>query len=181
MIRSSLPSEVFSRYKTDKNSGIANGGHSYADNFYDFYLPRFRWCSAVLEIGIAGGESLRAFAEYFSDATIVGLDVVKGRLVNEGRIRSLLVDCSDPHQLSLFAEEYTNHFSFICDDGSHLLADQLLGCRTLKKCLRKGGMYVVEDVNNSQYSGLFANEGFTTVEWDCDRRFDNRICYYLNV
>lgn len=176
MTRPPLPSEVLSRYKTDKATGVAGGGHSYG-LFYNAHLTRLRWADAVLEVGIAQGESLRAWAEYFPKATVIGLDNVSGRLVNDGRIKSLLLDCSDPYALTLFADEYRGRFSLVVDDGSHRLADQLLAARVLKRAVKAGGLLVIEDIESAEYADLFRDEGFALWEGD-RRRHDDRIAYW---
>lgn len=178
MIRPPLPSEVFLRHQTDKCIGTTAGGHNYGP-FLDDRLSHYRWCGAVLEIGILEGKSLRAFAEFCPDADVVGIDVVKGRLVNEGRIKSLCIDASCPHEMGLFTGEYAGHFSVCVDDGSHRLADQLLAASCFKKLLRPGGLAWIEDIASADYAPMFEEIGYKVVEFDTSRRRDDRIAFYI--
>jgi cephalosporin hydroxylase len=180
MIRGPLPSEVLARYRSDKDSGPPQG-HSYGKRFYDHFLTRYRWSSAVLEVGIAQGESLKAWADFFPDAQIVGIDCDRSRLVNDGRIKSFCIDASDERQLSLFAQEYADTFSVVIDDGSHRIQDQLLAVRVLKRCLKPGGLLVVEDVVSDAHNHQFAELGCRVESWDTHLRRDNRIAYFLKV
>lgn len=179
MIRPPLPSEVLSRYRTDKATGVAAGGHSYGLDLYDRLLPPRRWCSAVLEIGIAGGESLRAWREFFPEAQVIGIDCDRNRLVFEKRIASMCIDCSQPELMHQFAAEYQDYFGVVIEDGSHRLEDQLLAVRTLKRCLRPNGVLVIEDISSADYRPHFEAEGCVVEEWETDKRSDNRVAYYI--
>jgi len=179
VIRPPLPSEVLSRYATDKNRGVHNNGHNYGTLVYDLLLPPRRWSKAVLEIGIDGGESLRAWREYFPEAQVIGVDLNPDRLIFEKRIASMCMDCSRSDLMSQFAAEYTNYFGVIIEDGSHRIADQLLAVRTLKQCLRPNGVLVIEDIFLKQHAALFEAEGCVVLESENDIRPDNRIAYYI--
>lgn len=178
MVRPPLPSEVLSRYQTDKHRGTQNRGHNYGTLVYDKLLPARRWTPAVLEIGIDKGESLRAWREYFPEAQIIGIDCDRNRLVFEKRIASMCIDCSKPEVMHQFAAEYCNYFGVVIDDGSHLIEDQLLAVRCLKRCLRPNGVLVIEDISREEYKPLFEAEGCVVLESDIEHRFDNRIAYY---
>lgn len=176
MIRPPLPSEVLSRYQTDKNSGT-HCGHSYG-KLYDRLLPARRWSTAVLEIGIDKGESLRAWREFFPEAQVIGVDCDRSRLVFEKRIVSMCIDCSKPELMYQFAAEYQNYFGVVIEDGSHRLEDQLLAVRTLKRCLRPNGVLVIEDIQRAEYRPHFEAEGCVVEEWEIEHRYDNRVAYF---
>lgn len=177
MVRPPLPSEVLSRYRTDKNSG-AGKGHSYG-RIYDLLLPARRWSTAVLEIGIAGGESLRAWREFFPQAQVVGIDCDRSKLVFEQRIVSMCIDCGKPELMHQLAAEYQNYFGVVIEDGSHQLEHQLLAVRTLKRCLKPNGVLVIEDIQRAEYRQHFEAEGCVVEEWDIEHRFDNRVAYFV--
>lgn len=180
MIRPPKPSEILNRWNTDKNTGIDNGGHNYGTMFYDHILTHYRWCSAVLEIGVLRGESLRAWAEFFPDANVVGLDINSEYLFNEGRINCFQVDCSDETHLNFFASDHQETFSVIIDDGSHKKRHQLTAFSYLKKCMKAGGIYIIEDVGPFIDYSDFIELGFKLESWNTNLRPDNRIAYYYN-
>lgn len=180
MIRPPKPSEVLSRYPTDKVGGAANGKHSYG-GWYDSILPRFRWCEAVLECGILDGASLRAWAEYFPDADIYAADIDKSRLINEGRIQSHFVDCSSADSLRYFACDKIGLFAVIVDDASHQIEDQLLAFEYLRKCLKWGGVMVIEDVSSPENADRLRAVGMRIEEFDVANRHDDRLGWYVNA
>src|ERR1051325_11492314 len=58
-------------YGTDKGATM----HRYVDLYEKYLAPRRRTATAVLEIGVHQGASLRMWRDYFPHAEIVGLDV----------------------------------------------------------------------------------------------------------
>jgi cyclopropane fatty-acyl-phospholipid synthase-like methyltransferase len=178
MIRSSYPSEILNRYNTDKSIGTPIG-HSYGRNFYDYFLPHYRWCNRVLEVGILNGESLRAWAEYFPDATIVGLDIEKKYLIQEKRIESYLVDAGNLKDFEDFAKYYSNEFSVAIDDGSHMLEHQLIFITVMQKYLKRGGILIVEDISTEENAARIEALGCKIEEYNTSVRSDDRIAYWI--
>jgi hypothetical protein len=124
----------------------------------------------LLEIGIggyddplAGGESLRMWREYFTKATIVGLDIamkapIEGCHVEQG-------DQSDPRVLHHLGETY-GPFDIIIDDGSHRMDDIQQSWVILWGYLNDGGWYCVEDLQTAywpNYGGSSVRTGETTI------------------
>jgi hypothetical protein len=60
-----------------------------------------------------------------------------------------VLDQSDSNQLSKFVSEVDYKFDIIIDDGSHQMADQQLTFYYLSKVLKKGGIYIIEDLHTS--------------------------------
>lgn len=108
----------------------------------------------VLEIGIGTkeamqhvpgyepGASLRMWADYFPNALVFGADVVPSDLPNVFQL-----DQGNIAQLR-HAGEIHGPFDLIVDDGSHNPHHQIIGAQTLVPFLRRGGLYIIEDVNN---------------------------------
>ena len=99
----------------------------------------------MLEIGIWKGESLRMWAEWLPNADIYAIDVQPGTLINAGRIRSFLCDQADGQQLAALAG-VMGPLDFVVDDGSHVPDHQIASANALMPFLRRGGVYVIEDV-----------------------------------
>lgn len=127
---------------TDKNTTHCYGA------FYEILLKPLRECARnVLEIGIRGGTSLCAWADYFEHAHITGLDIedwganVVGR--ERERITMLIMDATSEQTPSrVDAKE----FDFILDDGSHHVEDQIAALRVWGPHLRPGGVFIIEDI-----------------------------------
>jgi hypothetical protein len=138
-----------------------------SDKYYKHsYIPVYEKLFAgftpkrVLEIGIGYPElmqrqlpadvewksasSLHMWAELWPDAEITGVDIREDVCINEGNIRSLVVDQSSAASLMKLYEY--GPFDLIIDDGSHRQYDQLLTSHILLPWLTYAGVYVIEDV-----------------------------------
>src|SRR5712671_6209617 len=79
----------------------------YVHFYEEIFAPIRETTKSVLEIGICEGGSLRAWKEYFSDATIYGLDIVD-KFVEEASdlwIDAHLIDAGNMIQLSEWARD----------------------------------------------------------------------------
>ena len=159
--------EICDKYKTDKGTNFfdhhCGGGHLYSE-VYSYFLDPLRHDSIkIFELGIAKGASLLAFADYFSNAKIVGLDInpdivnrnlklgVEGggwELIKDlGRIDLREGNQSDENVLLDICQDYDNEFDIIIDDGSHATKDQLKSFDVLYKHVKSNGFYIIEDVH----------------------------------
>jgi SAM-dependent methyltransferase len=119
--------------------------HSYLETYERLFGPRRTDPVRLLEIGICTGGSLLAWAEYFTspETEIVGLDVtfdlLKFDLSQNPKVTAHLMDAR-------VQIPGGGLFDFIIDDGSHYLNDQVRSFLLLKKSLKPGGTYIIEDV-----------------------------------
>lgn len=109
----------------------------------------------ILEIGTNKGSSLRMWAEYFPNARVCGLDITRGYelpgMLDHPNIHTQLLDQGDRDALFDYAlaEEVCvnpDGFDIIIDDGSHEQTHQQVSLGVLFGFLRRGGLYVVEDI-----------------------------------
>lgn len=149
------------KYKSDKSSRY----HNYAVK-YDKILSSFRFSfSSVLEIGVAQGQSIRMWVDYFTNATIHGADISKASEICEkysNRIKFHLLDQRDEAQLKNM--EQFSPFDLVIDDGNHFWMEQILTFQTLFPYVRKGGIYIIEDTSTS-YWKEYKNNPISTVEY----------------
>lgn len=143
------------RHGTDKSSMT----HHYL-NTYEHYLKDWRDKEfTLLEIGVAAGNSMKMWKEYFPNAKVYGIDTNPdcAGYVDGVRIGSQ----TDPAFLdSLLAE--IGAPDLIIDDGSHVGADMEWSFRYLFPKMKPGGLYVVEDAATlyiPTYSGEFEANG----------------------
>ncbi|MBK9180775.1 MAG: class I SAM-dependent methyltransferase [Acidimicrobiales bacterium] len=144
--------EIGRRHGTDKATE-----HGYTDH-YDAWFAHLRDRPVrVLEIGIggyddplAGGESLRMWAEYFPEGRIVGLDLFEKRLALPARVR---VERGSQVDAGLLARIVADHgpFDIVIDDGSHVPRHVVATFRLLFPTLATPGFYVVEDTQTSYW------------------------------
>lgn len=150
------PSELLIHFQSDKVNRPGSLSHHNYNQVYDRILPPYReTATAVLELGVLNGCSLRAWRDYFQNAEILGVDNDLNRLVREDRIRSFLCDTADRDKFILLAKTLPA-LDIIIDDCSHLLDHQLFAIAALWPRLKKGGIYIVEDIVKREYLDLFA-------------------------
>ena len=145
--------------------------HGY-DRFYERELGPFRDLKGarILEMGVMGGESLRVWLDYFTaPAAVHGLDnfeygtgggnphrsieYTRAQVCRSRKDRCHLVhiwnmsqsNSTDLRRLARIREGW----DIIIDDASHKPRDQLRSFVFLFPRLRPGGIYVVEDLQNS--------------------------------
>lgn len=134
--------------------------HSYIP-FYTALFAKIR-VQRILEIGIGyedlmtpfvpeyvHGASLKMWREYWPNADVFACDIRPDTLVNEGRIRSCVCDQSSKDSLGalvIWTDMFSRPMDVIIDDGSHQTEHQVLTAQMLLPFVRRGGVYVIEDV-----------------------------------
>lgn len=129
------------------------------DHYFDIYtreLDRLRSHPIrFLEIGIWHGGSIPMWRKYFHpDSHLVFVDINPdcknhaddGTFVEIG-------DQSDKEFLSKLAEKH-GPFDVIVDDGGHKMTQQITSFESLWPHIKKGGLYMVEDVHTSYWPGF---------------------------
>jgi 23S rRNA U2552 (ribose-2'-O)-methylase RlmE/FtsJ len=159
--------ELFALYGTDKNTV-----HSYGPLYAQLFTPLRHSTTSVLEIGIQSGGSLRAWRDYFPNATVYGVDIDPSCMFVEERIETVVADQGDYNGLLLPLLNKT--FDIVIDDGSHKLTDQVLSFFYLWPTVRMGGLYCIEDPQDPATLGHFKVHGATVYDLRGERdRYDN--------
>lgn len=146
-------SDISKTYPTDKDFT-----HNYYNGVYEGYFKNIKnEVKKLCEIGIGGfssdlkwlpGNSLRVWRNYFINAEILGLDIVRHKLDDLERIT---IDWLDQSKRDLVIEYSSklNDYDIIIDDGSHNVYDQQITFAHFFKSLKSGGIYVLEDLHSS--------------------------------
>jgi hypothetical protein len=128
---------------TDKSSV----NHNYCVK-YEKYLPFDRLKEIkILEIGVAGGHSLRMWKEYYPNATVVGIDITPVCSQYQIADQNVFVEIGsqyDSEFLNQVIQKY-KEFDLIVDDGSHYQDHVIFSFEFLFDFVKNGGVYVVED------------------------------------
>lgn len=171
------PSRLFRQHGSDKEHP---DGHSYGALYDELLIPVRETVANVLELGVAGGGSLRAWRDFFPNAHVLGLDNNPQTIRDYGeRITALKCDVIDADQLATACGDRL--FDVIVDDASHWEGDQLKSFELLRDRLVPGGVYVVEDIQCVESHDKFRAVGFTVFDMRQSRwpgRFDNVIAVY---
>jgi len=138
--------QLSKRHGSDKESLY----HQYAKP-YEQYLGSLRHKPIkLLELGIASGASIRMWKDYFSTATIYGVDcdLSQSGLVSDRRVKVFELDQTDEAGLTAIADE-SGGFDVIVDDASHISSKTIASFKILWPLLKSGGLYVIEDLQTS--------------------------------
>lgn len=173
--------KIFYKYKSDKCSKI---NHSYSPEYYKYLNPYRETFTNILEVGIGNdklmkpicgndyilGASLKSWEEFFPNAKIYGLDILRDVLFSENRVSCFYTDQSNENELDKTIDEIRNVnndsnllFDLIIDDGSHIVDHMLLTFKTLSKYLKVDGLYIIEDIQRKDLD-IFTNIKLTDFE-----------------
>ncbi len=161
-MRPTLPAEVpnlsdiADRHGSDKGSAK----HRYTELYHLLFLPLRDRPIRLLEMGlqIGGPEhgkpagrqttdlpSVRMWLEYFPRAEIVGLDVSDFGWFRDPRFRFIRCDMEMRDDIAAAAAS-AGEFDIIIDDASHASHHQQTGFLEFWPRLRRGGIYIIEDL-----------------------------------
>jgi len=166
-IRIKTLDEICVECGTDKASVHPVKGHGYAFHYEKWFSPVR--CSAVklLEIGVGGGESIRAWLEYFGDTKIFGVDIVQNtNIYNTRSCNSTKYTFTHGIQESevfwqCFIADHGKDWDIIIDDGGHFNNQVVTSFKCLWPVLKSGGLYCIEDLGVSYGAGSI----FLTPGW----------------
>jgi len=160
--------QISKKYPTDKDFE-----HKYYQNVYENVFSDIKNdVKKVCEIGVGTpydwsgleirpGCSLKVWRDYFKNAEILGLDILKYEDIDD--LDRITIDWLDQSKKDL-VEEYSKkltEYDIIIDDGSHNIYDQTITLSSFFKSLRSGGIYVLEDLHSS----IEVNDPVKTKIW----------------
>ena len=179
MIRKTLD-QIAIEHGTDKATEFTRTyakPHGYTVHLEPFFEPLRDLPIKLLEIGAAGGESIKTWLEYFthSKSRVVGVDNVQGTnrwntVKAEGitpRYTFVFGDQSDPTFWKCFAVDYGAEWDVVIDDGGHYNDQILTSFEYLWPLLKSGGIYCVEDLGVAYGAGsIFVKPGYPNhIDW----------------
>lgn len=139
-------------------------------------------------MGVRGtpGASLRGWKEYFPMAQVYGADIDNKILFQEDRIQTFYCDQTQSEEIKNMWEVISEDFDIIIDDGLHDFDANLIFLKNSFHKLKNNGVYVVEDVKNSEIelwkkeinslSKIYSNCDFSIVKLDSkENKEDNNL------
>ena len=165
--------EIYEKYQRAEHHGDKGTTHSYIAE-YERLLKGYKNNSTVLEVGLYDGLSLQMWSEYFIDSKVIGIDInlspsLSNLLREEYNI--IIGDATSDKILESIKDET---FDVIIDDGSHKLIDQLNSFELLKNKMNKGGIYIIEDVDNLDSTLSIYESVHDNIEVIDNRHIKNR-------
>jgi len=168
--------ELFRKYGSDKID------HGYTDIYFSYFQKLKNQKLNILEIGVADGKSVRAWSNFFTNSTIIGIDInkidVNEKKINKENIKIHQGSQSDKKFMEKIVSEYKK-FDIIIDDGSHLPRDVIKSFHLLFASLEKNGLYFVEDIQTS-YIHFFHGNPFDLKYANTHMNFFKQLTDSLN-
>lgn len=185
--------EIGNNTGVDIGCNDKGGIHTYLETYDKLFAPFQKGCT-MMEIGLAMGDSMKMWREYFTNSNIIGVDIsivfecshLMGRDPN-GNLNAYW-ECDATKDIILsYIEEFSKTkmnltgFDIIIDDGSHMEADQFKTFNLLKSKMNPGGVYIIEDIlaldqNRHKFEALHTN--CEVVDMRHTGRFDNVLIIY---
>lgn len=156
--------ELVNNSKTDKNTI-----HSYLPLYQKLLESKRYTATNVLEIGIGdfgekNGGSIKLWKDYFTNATIYGLDIlpidrVMDELLNDGRV--ILYTSTDAYNDDFFMTNFLHKnikCDFMLDDGPHTLESMKQFIKLYSQIMTDNGILIIEDIPSDDWITILANE-----------------------
>lgn len=159
--------EIFSEighFGSDVGCNDKGSSHTYLE-IYDKLFEPFRNGCSIMEIGLAVGDSMKLWDRYFENSKIFGIDITvvfKAPLNGYNNdVKLIEVDATKPELLERIGSET---FDIVIDDGDHQEKSQVATFNLLKLRMKKGGVYIIEDIIGIDYS----RERFIALHENCE-------------
>lgn len=133
--------EIGFQHGTDKS----RLGHDYLNIYEQLFAPLRDQPITLLELGVYLGYSLRTWREYFTAATIIGID--HQPLMTDTLPQTFVYQCdqTDPGLPEILAPH--GPLDIVIDDCSHRCANTIASFKLLWPLLKGGGLYIIEDLD----------------------------------
>ena len=148
----------YSIYATDKSTV-----HSYMPTYEEIFSSLRDKPINLLEIGVFKGGSLEMWKDFFhEESNISGIDNFSDK--DADREKAMSVKGCKIHDCGVNMFDTDEMFDIIIDDGSHLWPDVELAITKLWKNLKQDGIYVIEDIQRSEWKEMLAEIGYSNIE-----------------
>jgi hypothetical protein len=151
--------ELVDNSRTDKNTI-----HSFLPLYQKLLVGKKDTAKNVLEVGICNGGSIKLWSEYFTNATIYGLDIMNiedvwDEIKNKENI--ILHTSTDAYNGDFVSENFLEKnikFDFMLDDGPHTLESMKQFIRLYSQLMTDDGILIIEDVQSYDWFKELVNE-----------------------
>ena len=137
-------------YKTDKING-----HTYIEQYSNLFKDKQLDNLNILEIGIAKGDSIKLWKDYFKNSTIYGIDISNtlsseytDEFEKDNNVKLFFFDGTDNKNHKEIFKDIK--FDIIIEDASHEYWDSISIFDLYINNLKKNGIYIIEDVGGGK-------------------------------
>jgi hypothetical protein len=151
--------EIVDNSKTDKNTV-----HSYLPLYQKLLINKKETAKNVLEVGICNGGSIKLWNDFFTNATIYGLDIMNINDVWENiknKEQIILHTSKDAYNEDFFTAKflYKNiKCDFMLDDGPHTLESMKQFIKLYSQIMTDDGILIIEDVQDINWIDILKHE-----------------------
>jgi len=144
---------------TDKNTV-----HSYLPLYQQLLISKKETAKNVLEIGIYQGGSIKLWSDFFTNATVYGLDIMDINNVYKGiknKKNIILHTSTDAYNNDFFINNFLNKnikCDFLLDDGPHSLESMKQFIKLYSQIMTDDGILIIEDVQSWDWIDILKNE-----------------------
>jgi cephalosporin hydroxylase len=137
---------------TDKNTV-----HSYLDLYQRLLIDKKETAQNVLEIGIYNGGSIKLWSDFFTKATVHGLDIMNIDDVCEiikNKENIQLYTSIDAYDKDFVRNTFVNKnikFDFLLDDGPHTLESMIKFINLYSPLMSDDGILIIEDIQSYEW------------------------------
>jgi len=157
---------IMGKFGSDKGHSTNNGWHNYTTYYYPLFVPVRNESLKIFELGIGTnntsipsnmgrngkpGASLRGWKEFFPNSLVYGADIDTAILFSEDRIATFFCNqlSSSIIETMWDSPDLSGEFDIIIDDGLHTNQAAICFFENSIHKLKKGGVYIIEDILNS--------------------------------
>jgi cephalosporin hydroxylase len=151
--------EIVDNSRTDKNTI-----HSYLPLYQNLLVSKKETAKNVLEVGICHGGSIKLWSDFFTNATVYGLDIINTNDIWEGiknNDKIILHTSKDAYNEEFFIANflYKNiKCDFMLDDGPHTLESMKRFIKLYSQIMTDDGILIIEDVQSWDWIDILKNE-----------------------
>jgi hypothetical protein len=135
--------------KTDKNTA-----HSYLPLYQKLLVKKKETAKNILEVGVQAGGSIKLWSDFFTNATVYGLDIMNNDnhlefIKNKENIK--LYISTDAYNKDFFTTTFLNKnikCDLILDDGPHSLESMIRFIKLYSQIMTDDGILIIEDVQS---------------------------------
>jgi hypothetical protein len=134
--------------------------HSYLETYEKLFKDKRFTTTAVMEIGIAEGGSIKLWNDYFVNARIFGLDIMDMKdSINDIKYNYPRINLSlNTDAYNIDVNIFKNKFDIIIEDGYHTLSNQIKFLKNYLPILEEDGIMIIEDVDKIEDIDSLINE-----------------------
>ena len=149
--------EIVNNITTDKNTI-----HSYLPLYERLLKGKKNTAKNVLEIGIYRGGSLKLWNDYFTNATVYGIDIddkhiMENTIINNDKIKLII---NNGYNDTFVTTEFVNNnikFDFMLDDGPHTLDSMTQFIKLYSHLMTDDGILIIEDIQSWEWIDKLKN------------------------